>query len=90
MTYVLDTDTVSLFRDGFTTVVTNVLSHPPQNVFATAISLEEQLSGWYTYLRKAKTPEHMERAYDELIATTRFYGSIRILSFPKPAVECFH
>ena len=32
----------------------------------------------------------MERAYDELIATTRFYGSIRILSFPKPAVECFH
>jgi tRNA(fMet)-specific endonuclease VapC len=45
--YVLDTDTLSLYRHGHAAVVQHTLTHPPEVLAITVITVEEQLSGWY-------------------------------------------
>lgn len=52
--YVLDTDILSLFQSGHPTVCQRIGVVPPDEVAVTVISVEEQLSGWYTLLRRAK------------------------------------
>jgi tRNA(fMet)-specific endonuclease VapC len=87
--YVLDTDIVTLYRRGHAAVVRQVLAHPPEQVAITVISVEEQLSGWYALLRRAKKPADLTRIYDRLTETVTFLGSARILSFTEPAVACY-
>lgn len=53
--YVLDTDILSLYRRGHAEVVRHTLTHPPEALAITIITVEEQLSGWYTLLRRTKT-----------------------------------
>lgn len=48
--FVLDTDTLVLFQQGQGAVCRRVLSHPLKKV-AISVTVEEQLSGWYTLLR---------------------------------------
>jgi len=52
--HVLDTNTLVLFQEGHGEVCRRVLSHPIDELATTAITVEEQLSGWYTLLRRAK------------------------------------
>lgn len=52
--YVLDTDTLTLFQENHPAVIRHVANHPPADVAITVLSVEEQLSGWYTRLRRAK------------------------------------
>ena len=61
--YVLDTDTLSLYRHGHATVIQHTLTHPPEALAITVITVEEQLSGWYALLRRAKTSpcHHQDR-----------------------------
>lgn len=67
--FVLDTDTLSLFEHGHPSVVAEVLKRSVEQLSFTVISLEEQLSGWYTLLRRCRTSEQIERAYGGLAAT---------------------
>ena len=46
--YVLDTDIVTLLRRGHSRVCQNVASHPTTDLAVTVLTIEEQLSGWYT------------------------------------------
>jgi tRNA(fMet)-specific endonuclease VapC len=77
--YVLDTDILTLLHDGNAAVANHVLSHAPAEVAISVISVEEQLTGMYTKLRRAKKPEDLARAYEELAKRVRLLGSLPIL-----------
>ncbi|MBW3597571.1 MAG: hypothetical protein KY475_09885, partial [Planctomycetes bacterium] len=64
--FVFDTDVVVLFQEGHATVCHNVLRHPLDDLAITAITIEEQLSGWYTLLRRSKDPKRLARTYQRL------------------------
>jgi len=54
--YVLDTDTLTLAERGHPDVSRRIQSMAPPQLAITVISIEEQLTGWYTLLRKTKDP----------------------------------
>ena len=84
--YVLDTDILTLYRRGHESVMRHALTHPPEDLAITVITVEEQLSGWYTLLRRVKTSTDLTRVYDRLVETVMFLSSTYILSFTEPAV----
>jgi tRNA(fMet)-specific endonuclease VapC len=52
----------------------------------TVISVEEQLSGWYTQLRKAKSSAKLAATYQQLAENVEYLSNFRILAFPEPAI----
>jgi tRNA(fMet)-specific endonuclease VapC len=84
--FVLDTDILTLYREGHPVVCRHVGAHLPQELAITVISVEEQLSGWYTVLRRAKTADDLERVYQEIADTVTFFSRIQIISFTKAAI----
>jgi tRNA(fMet)-specific endonuclease VapC len=84
--YILDTDMLTLYQHGHPLVRQRVLSHPPAELAITVISVEEELSGWYTLLRQAKQPPQFERAYEQLADSIPFLAQWRILSFVQAAI----
>ncbi len=85
--FVLDTDTLQLFQDGNPTVVAHVSTVAPGDLATSVITIEEQLSGWYTELRQAKRIERLAWAYRRLAATIRFLARIQIVDFDEPAIQ---
>lgn len=85
--YVLDTDTLTLFEEGQPAVLRRVAAHAPGELAITVLSVEEQLSGWYTRVRKAKGPAQLALAYARLAKTVRFLSRIQILDFDEPAIR---
>ena len=79
--YVLDTDITTLYRCGHEAVMRHALTHPPEELAITVITVEEQLSGWYALLRQVKASADLTRVYDRLVETVMFFSSTRILSF---------
>jgi len=57
--FVLDTDIVSLLQRGHPRVVSRCAARRPEELAISVISLEEQLSGWYSLLRKTKQPDEL-------------------------------
>lgn len=53
------------------------------------ITVEEQLSGWYTLLRRAKSSEWLARPYQRLADAVEVLSRFRILSFTVPAINRF-
>jgi len=85
--FVLDTDTLTLFQFADAAVVGRVSALRPSEVAITVISVEEQLGGWYTRLRRAKTPADVARAYQRLTDNVVTLSGLSILSFIEPAVR---
>ena len=79
--FVLDTDILSLFQKGHPVVRTNVTAHAIHDVTVTVISVEEQLSGWYSFLRKTKQRDKLAVGYDRLSETIACLAAFRILSY---------
>jgi tRNA(fMet)-specific endonuclease VapC len=52
----------------------------------TVITVEEQLTGWYTQLRRVRQPDQLARVYRYLADTVTFLGGLNILSFVEPAI----
>lgn len=52
----------------------------------TLITVEEQLSGWYTLMRQLRSDSELERAYERLAQTVRFVGRLPILGFSQDAI----
>jgi tRNA(fMet)-specific endonuclease VapC len=84
--YILDTDTVSLFQHGQPAVCAAVGNHATDNVAISVLTVEEQLSGWYKELRRAKTARVLAAIYQRMANTVRFYSVMSILSFTEPAI----
>jgi hypothetical protein len=50
------------------------------------ISVEEQLSGWYTMLRRGKRPDDLAIAYQHLIDTIQSLAKLPIPPFTPPII----
>jgi tRNA(fMet)-specific endonuclease VapC len=73
--FVLDTDILSLVGQGHVLVRQRVRTTPADEMAITVITIEEQISGWYTRLRQAKKPDEIERSYQRLSDVVEFLGS---------------
>jgi len=85
--YVLDTDILSLFQMGHAIVRQRVAEHAAADLTVTIITVEEQLSGWYTLRRRIKDRAQLARVYERFAANVRFLSRVQILSFPESAIE---
>ena len=85
--YVLDTDTLTLFEEGHPTVLQRVEAHSTSDLAITVLSVEEQLSGWYTRVRKAKNDTQLALAYSSLAQAVRFLSRLQILGFDEAAMR---
>ena len=61
--FILDTDHLTLLRQAHSAVVTRAVLVPRDELVTTVITFEEQVSGWYTAVRKARDAEKLARAY---------------------------
>lgn len=87
--YVLDTDVVSLYRLGHAVVCRRVDGIAPAGLATTVITVEEQLTGWYTSLRRTKKVERLAEIYDMLAESVRFFSRIEIISFAVSAIAIY-
>jgi tRNA(fMet)-specific endonuclease VapC len=87
--YILDTDVLTLYRRGHALLVPRVDSRTATETAIPVVTVEEQLSGWYTLIRQAKVPKDTAHAYLRLASTVRFLGRWQILSLTEPAIACF-
>jgi tRNA(fMet)-specific endonuclease VapC len=84
--YILDTDTLSLSQHGHAAVNARVLALSPGELAITVLSVEEQITGRYASLRKARQPDGLARAYQHLADTVRMLSGVPILSFTEQAI----
>jgi tRNA(fMet)-specific endonuclease VapC len=87
--FVLDTDVLSLFQRGHAAVLRNVIAHRGQKLAITVITVEEQLSGRYALLRRAKDRAKRAMVYQRLADTVQFLSGLPILSFTEDAMARF-
>ena len=67
--FVLDTDILTLFEAGHVAVRQQVAAHTSQELAITVLTVEEQASGWYTFIRKAKQID--PKSYDGALGAAR-------------------
>src|SRR5437773_2116659 len=88
--YVLDSDILSLLQSGNPVVATRVAAAGRDGEIAiTVITVDEQLRGWFTLVRRAKTPQQIASAYYELARSVSDLSMTRILSFSETAIATF-
>lgn len=61
--FVLDTDHLSLYQRGVEPLLSRLLSHSPDELAITIITIEEQLRGRLAQIRKATTAAHLSECY---------------------------
>jgi tRNA(fMet)-specific endonuclease VapC len=83
--YVLDTDILSLHQRGHPVVAGHVAAHAPKDVTVTVISVEEQISGWYSLLRSTTRRDRLAIAYQSLADSIPFLAQFTIHGFPESA-----
>jgi tRNA(fMet)-specific endonuclease VapC len=84
--HIFDTDILTLFQDGHIVVCERVSRVPADTLAMTVLSVEEQMSGWYTELRKAKSSKRLAWAYRRLAENVRFLSRLKIVDFDEPAI----
>ena len=87
--YVLDTDILTLLQENHPAVVQQVATHRPDELAITVISVEEQLGGWYTQLRRARTREALAQVYERLARNVQSLARLPILSVTEAAIQRF-
>jgi tRNA(fMet)-specific endonuclease VapC len=78
--FVLDTDILTLYQRGHP-AVQRVAAINPNQLAVTVVTVEEQLSGWYSLLRSAKAPEQLSKAYDRLAEAVKILGPFLVCRF---------
>lgn len=87
--FILDTDILSLLQAKHAEVSRRVAACDPSEVAISVITVEEQLRGWYTLLRRGKKPSHIAFAYDRLARNVSFLSRTVILPFPERAIAVY-
>jgi tRNA(fMet)-specific endonuclease VapC len=85
--YILDTDTISLYERGNAVLASKIRSTPLSGLAVTVITVHEQLSGWYTLLRRARQRAELARAYHWLASSVQMLAALPILTFTEPAID---
>jgi tRNA(fMet)-specific endonuclease VapC len=84
--FVLDTDTLSLHYHGHPIVQSKVTACKPDELAVTVITVEEQLSGWYSLLRTFKKRDELARTYAQLGNAVKALGQWAILPYTEAAM----
>lgn len=87
--FVLDTDTLSLLQAGHAEVSGRVAIHDVKEIAVSVITVDEQLRGWYTLVRRAKRAPQIAFAYDRLAKNVSFLSRTTILPYPESAIAVF-
>jgi len=87
--YVLDTDILTLFRQGDRNVNRQVLAHATDELAATAISVHEVIDGWLGYIRRHPQVDRIARGYAEIAESVLFLAGFSILHYPVAAIARF-
>lgn len=87
--FVLDTDILTLYQLGHAAVGRRVLQCPPTELAVSIITVEEQLSGWYTLLRRNRGAAKLAVIYERMTANVTFLSRLQILSFTEQAILRF-
>jgi tRNA(fMet)-specific endonuclease VapC len=86
---VLDTDVLTHIQEGHPEIGARFLEQSPESVAVTVLSVEEQLSGWYTQLRQAKKAERLAWAYGRLSQCIRFLSRLQIVTYDEQSMQRF-
>jgi tRNA(fMet)-specific endonuclease VapC len=89
MLYVFDTDMLTLYQEGHPEVCRRVVAHRPDELATTIISVEEQVSGWFTMLRRPADRKTLARTYQRMTETVSFLKQMPIVSFTEQAIARF-
>jgi tRNA(fMet)-specific endonuclease VapC len=84
--FVLDTDLLTLYYRGDPIVVRRVDARPATELAISVITVEEQLTGWYTLARRARQPAEIARAYAHLGDALVRLAKWRILPYTESAI----
>jgi tRNA(fMet)-specific endonuclease VapC len=84
--FVLDTDMLSLYYHGQPIVVQHVDACPPADLAISVMTVDEQLTGWYTLTRQVRRPEEIARAYAHLGEAVTRLARWRILPYTELAI----
>lgn len=84
MTFLLDTDHVTLDQHGHPAVRSRVQTAGPAQVFISIITVEEQMRGWLAAIRTATSSKARVNAYQRLRMAVEYIASFSILDFTMP------
>lgn len=85
MPFLLDTDHITLYREGNPHVIQRVRSIASAEFFVTIISFEEQVKGWLAQIHHAQAPLKVVWGYQSLQGTLRFFAGQEVLPFDETA-----
>jgi tRNA(fMet)-specific endonuclease VapC len=88
-TFVLDTDTLSLYQRNHPQVVAAIDRHSADALTVSTVTLEEQISGWSSLARAARTPQHHEHAAMFLAALVVSWNRFAVVPLTTAAVTRF-
>jgi tRNA(fMet)-specific endonuclease VapC len=83
--FILDTDTLSLWQHYHPKVTAEVTSHL-SDLAITIITVEEQVLGRISALRKAKRPDQVARAYLSFTETIAWLRRLDVLTYSASAI----
>ena len=81
MTFLLDTDHVSLDQRGHPIVRARVQAAGPAQVAVSIITVEEQMRGWLAAIRATTTPQARAIAYQRLRMAVEYFASFAIIDY---------
>src|ERR1700722_4244011 len=84
--YILDTDILTLYYHGDPIVVRDVDSRQTSELAISVMTVDEQLTGWYTLTRQARQPKEIARAYAHLRDAVVRLSKWRILTYTESAI----
>jgi tRNA(fMet)-specific endonuclease VapC len=84
--FVLDTDILSLYYRGDPSVVQRADARPAGDLAISIMTVDEQLTGWYTLTRRARQPKEIAQAYGHLGDAVVRLARWRILPYTEAAV----
>lgn len=84
--YVFDTDHLSLYQTGHACVLQNLMRRVQDQLALTVISVEEQLSGWQTALRKTRDDVRRAEVYRRMALAIESLAGWMVLLLSLPAM----
>ncbi len=87
--FVLDTDHISLFQRNDPRVAARVLATSRQLLATTVVTVEEQLRGRLDRVHRARNDAEVVKAHGNLLATSSFFRTIRVVGFDDKAQAIF-
>lgn len=90
MTFILDSDTLTLYRQARQQLVIRISAQPSHLIVTTVITVEEQLTGWQALLRQSKSDAHLAFTYQRMTDSVRSLAGFHILTFSEAAIARYN